>query len=124
MATRRCTPRSAVEDGLGSVHEGHRVDPESADQDARGASSDALRRPISALRETIPGQADALARVLSVAIDEAVATIEPAKRVWFVGTGTSQHAAELRRRAAPRPRPPTWWPRTAKRRRSEERLAG
>jgi len=50
---------------------------------------------MSALSETIAAQADLLAPVLSVDIDEAVAAIEPARRVWFVGTGTSQHAAEL-----------------------------
>jgi glutamine---fructose-6-phosphate transaminase (isomerizing) len=52
-------------------------------------------RLVSALREAIAAQAQLLAHVLSVDIDEAVARIEPARRVWFVGTGTSQHAAEL-----------------------------
>ena len=50
---------------------------------------------MSALGETIAAQAELLDEVLSVDLDEAVARIEPARRVWFVGTGTSQHAAEL-----------------------------
>lgn len=50
---------------------------------------------MSALGETIAAQGDVLEAMLSVQLDEPVAVIEPATRVWFVGTGTSQHAAEL-----------------------------
>ena len=50
---------------------------------------------MSALSDTIAAQAALLEAMLSVEIDGAVATIEPCRRVWLVGTGTSQHAAEL-----------------------------
>jgi glucosamine--fructose-6-phosphate aminotransferase (isomerizing) len=50
---------------------------------------------MTALSETIAAQADMLEPVLSVAIDEAAERIEPCARIWLVGTGTSQHAAEL-----------------------------
>jgi glutamine---fructose-6-phosphate transaminase (isomerizing) len=50
---------------------------------------------VTALEETIAAEGELLEAVLSVDLDAAVARIEPAARVWFVGTGTSQHAAEL-----------------------------
>jgi glutamine---fructose-6-phosphate transaminase (isomerizing) len=50
---------------------------------------------MTALQETIAAQGDLLEAALAVDVDAAVARIEPARRLWFVGTGTSQHAAEL-----------------------------
>ncbi len=50
---------------------------------------------MSALAETIQGQGRLLAEVLELRVDEAVAALEPTERIWLVGTGTSQHAAEL-----------------------------
>ncbi|MDQ2894486.1 MAG: SIS domain-containing protein [Actinomycetota bacterium] len=50
---------------------------------------------MTALAETIAAQAERLAAVMTVELDEAVSQLEPARRVWLVGTGTSQHAAEL-----------------------------
>ncbi|HTP23580.1 MAG TPA: SIS domain-containing protein [Solirubrobacteraceae bacterium] len=50
---------------------------------------------MTSLSETIAGQADQLESVLSVAIDDAAERIAGSKRLWLVGTGTSQHAAEL-----------------------------
>jgi glutamine---fructose-6-phosphate transaminase (isomerizing) len=50
---------------------------------------------MTALSETIAAQGDLLEAVLTLDIDHAVHQIEPATRIWFVGTGTSQHAAEL-----------------------------
>jgi glucosamine--fructose-6-phosphate aminotransferase (isomerizing) len=50
---------------------------------------------MTALSETIAAQADVLESVLSVAIDDAAERIGRSKRLWLVGTGTSQHAAEL-----------------------------
>jgi glutamine---fructose-6-phosphate transaminase (isomerizing) len=47
------------------------------------------------LAETIAAQDVLIDRALSIDLQGAVAALEPAKRVWFVGTGTSQHAAEL-----------------------------
>jgi glucosamine--fructose-6-phosphate aminotransferase (isomerizing) len=49
----------------------------------------------TALSETIAAQAGLLASVLSVNLDHAVERLERSRRVWFVGTGSSQHAAEL-----------------------------
>ncbi len=49
----------------------------------------------TALATTIEEQPDRLAAVLSLDLAEAVATLAPARRVTLLGTGTSQHAAEL-----------------------------
>jgi glutamine---fructose-6-phosphate transaminase (isomerizing) len=50
---------------------------------------------MTALAETIAAQGDLLDEVLSLSLDDAADRVGGAKRVWFVGTGTSQHAAEL-----------------------------
>jgi glutamine---fructose-6-phosphate transaminase (isomerizing) len=50
---------------------------------------------MTALQETIAAQGDLLESVLGVDVGAAAARIEPARRIWLVGTGTSQHAAEL-----------------------------
>jgi len=50
---------------------------------------------MTALAETIAAQADLLESVLSVAVDDAAERIGRSNRLWLVGTGTSQHAAEL-----------------------------
>ena len=50
---------------------------------------------MTALSETIAAQADLLESVLTVPVDDAAERIGRSKRVWLVGTGTSQHAAEL-----------------------------
>jgi glucosamine--fructose-6-phosphate aminotransferase (isomerizing) len=50
---------------------------------------------MSELATTIAGQADRLRDMLSVPLDGALAALEPSRRIWLVGTGTSQHAAEL-----------------------------
>ena len=50
---------------------------------------------MTALSETIAAQADLLESVLSVPVDDAAERIGRSKRLWLVGTGTSQHAAEL-----------------------------
>ena len=50
---------------------------------------------MTALSETIAAQADLLESVLTVRIDDAAEGIAGSKRLWLVGTGTSQHAAEL-----------------------------
>jgi glucosamine--fructose-6-phosphate aminotransferase (isomerizing) len=50
---------------------------------------------MTALEETIAAQGDLLESVLRVDVGSAAARIEPAPRIWLVGTGTSQHAAEL-----------------------------
>src|SRR5579859_4844470 len=50
---------------------------------------------MSALSATIAAQADLLTEVLAVSIDDGLMRLEPCERIWFVGTGTSQHAAEL-----------------------------
>jgi glucosamine--fructose-6-phosphate aminotransferase (isomerizing) len=50
---------------------------------------------MTALAETIAAQGDLLDDALALNIDDAADRIGGAKRVWFVGTGTSQHAAEL-----------------------------
>jgi glucosamine--fructose-6-phosphate aminotransferase (isomerizing) len=50
---------------------------------------------MTALSETITAQADLLESVLTVPIDDAADRIGRSKRLWLVGTGTSQHAAEL-----------------------------
>ena len=50
---------------------------------------------MTALSETIAVEGDLLEAVLSVDLDDPIRRIEISRRVWFVGTGTSQHAAEL-----------------------------
>ncbi|MGA9858858.1 MAG: SIS domain-containing protein [Solirubrobacteraceae bacterium] len=50
---------------------------------------------MSLLSETIAAQGELLAPILEAPIDDAVERIEPARRLHLVGTGTSQHAAEL-----------------------------
>ena len=50
---------------------------------------------MTALSETIAAQGDLLEPVLTVPIDAAAERIDRSERVWLVGTGTSQHAAEL-----------------------------
>jgi glucosamine--fructose-6-phosphate aminotransferase (isomerizing) len=50
---------------------------------------------MTALAETIAAQAEVLEAVLAMDLDDAVARLRGARRVCFVGTGTSQHAAEL-----------------------------
>jgi glutamine---fructose-6-phosphate transaminase (isomerizing) len=50
---------------------------------------------MTALSETIAAQEQLLESVLSLNLDDAVERIGPARRLWFVGTGSSQHAAEL-----------------------------
>jgi glutamine---fructose-6-phosphate transaminase (isomerizing) len=49
-----------------------------------------------ALATQIESQPGELERILGEPLDEsAVARLQPARRIWLVGTGTSQHAAEL-----------------------------
>ena len=50
---------------------------------------------MTALAETIAGQAEVLSEVLGLDVDDALWRLERARRLWLVGTGTSQHAAEL-----------------------------
>jgi glutamine---fructose-6-phosphate transaminase (isomerizing) len=50
---------------------------------------------MTALSETIAAQAELLESVLTVPVDDAAERIGRSKRLWLVGTGTSQHAAEL-----------------------------
>ena len=50
---------------------------------------------MTALQETIAAQGDLLESILAVDVAAAAARIERARRIWLVGTGTSQHAAEL-----------------------------
>ena len=50
---------------------------------------------MSELARAIAAQGEAVERALTVPLDEALARLSPASRVWLVGTGTSQHAAEL-----------------------------
>ena len=50
---------------------------------------------MTALSETIAAQADLLESVLALTVDDAAGRIERSRRLWLVGTGTSQHAAEL-----------------------------
>ncbi len=50
---------------------------------------------MTALSETIAAQGEMLECVLAVNVDGAAARLERSKRIWLVGTGTSQHAAEL-----------------------------
>jgi glucosamine--fructose-6-phosphate aminotransferase (isomerizing) len=50
---------------------------------------------MTALAETIAAQGEVLESVLALDLGDAVARLRGARRVCFVGTGTSQHAAEL-----------------------------
>jgi glucosamine--fructose-6-phosphate aminotransferase (isomerizing) len=50
---------------------------------------------MTALSDTIAGQADLLESVLTLTVDDAAERIAGSRRLWLVGTGTSQHAAEL-----------------------------
>jgi glucosamine--fructose-6-phosphate aminotransferase (isomerizing) len=50
---------------------------------------------MTALSETIAAEGDLLEPVLSTPIDDAAERIGRSGRIWLVGTGTSQHAAEL-----------------------------
>jgi len=49
----------------------------------------------SALHTTIEAQALELERMLGVDVGPAVAQLADVRRIWLIGTGTSQHAAEL-----------------------------
>jgi glucosamine--fructose-6-phosphate aminotransferase (isomerizing) len=49
----------------------------------------------TALAETIAGQPAALERMLELDLTDPLERLAGAARVWLVGTGTSQHAAEL-----------------------------
>jgi glutamine---fructose-6-phosphate transaminase (isomerizing) len=63
---------------------------------ARGCHSvDMLAGIRSALHTTIESQALELERMLGVDIGPAAARLADVRRIWLVGTGTSQHAAEL-----------------------------
>ncbi|HUA71759.1 MAG TPA: SIS domain-containing protein [Solirubrobacteraceae bacterium] len=50
---------------------------------------------MTALSETIAAEGDVVEAALSVPVDDAAERIAGSKRLWLVGTGTSQHAAEL-----------------------------
>jgi glutamine---fructose-6-phosphate transaminase (isomerizing) len=50
---------------------------------------------MTALSQTIPAQAGMLESLLSLNLDDAVQRLRPSRRIWLVGTGSSQHAAEL-----------------------------
>lgn len=50
---------------------------------------------MTALSETIAAQAGLLESVLSLNLDDAIERLTGSRRIWFVGTGSSQHAAEL-----------------------------
>lgn len=50
---------------------------------------------MSALAETIAGQGEVLREALEVDLQVAIGELEGAARVWLVGTGTSEHAAQL-----------------------------
>lgn len=49
----------------------------------------------TALAETIAGQPAALERMLKLDLTDPMGRLAGAERLWLVGTGTSQHAAEL-----------------------------
>jgi glucosamine--fructose-6-phosphate aminotransferase (isomerizing) len=49
----------------------------------------------TALAETIAAQPEALEQVLKLELTEPLHRLDGAGRIWLVGTGTSQHAAEL-----------------------------
>jgi len=50
---------------------------------------------MTALSDTIAAQPEQLESALSVLVEDAAELIGGSKRLWLVGTGTSQHAAEL-----------------------------
>jgi glucosamine--fructose-6-phosphate aminotransferase (isomerizing) len=50
---------------------------------------------MTALADTIAAEGDLVESALSVPVDAAAERIGRSKRLWIVGTGTSQHAAEL-----------------------------
>jgi glutamine---fructose-6-phosphate transaminase (isomerizing) len=50
---------------------------------------------VTALAETIAAQPDLLAQALETELGDAAQRLHEAERVWLVGTGTSQHAADL-----------------------------
>jgi glutamine---fructose-6-phosphate transaminase (isomerizing) len=50
---------------------------------------------MSVLAETIEAQPELLERVLALDLDAGISQLRSAHRIWLVGTGTSQHAAEL-----------------------------
>jgi glutamine---fructose-6-phosphate transaminase (isomerizing) len=50
---------------------------------------------VTALAETIPAQPDLLAEMLETDLGDAGERLQEAERIWVVGTGSSQHAAEL-----------------------------
>jgi glutamine---fructose-6-phosphate transaminase (isomerizing) len=50
---------------------------------------------MTALAETIAAQPELLESALAVPVDDAAERIGRSRRLWLVGTGTSQHAAEL-----------------------------
>jgi glucosamine--fructose-6-phosphate aminotransferase (isomerizing) len=47
------------------------------------------------LSRSIAAQGEHLTEILATELDAALRTLEPTRRIWLVGTGTSQHAAEL-----------------------------
>jgi glucosamine--fructose-6-phosphate aminotransferase (isomerizing) len=49
----------------------------------------------SALTQTIAAQPETLERMLELDLTAAAQKLDGAERIWLVGTGTSQHAAEL-----------------------------
>ena len=50
---------------------------------------------MTVLQETIAAPAGLIEHMLDVDVDHAAVRLSPARRIWLVGTGTSQHAAEL-----------------------------
>jgi glutamine---fructose-6-phosphate transaminase (isomerizing) len=50
---------------------------------------------MTALADTVAAQRELLEPVLALDLGDALARIQPARRIWLVGTGSSQHAAEL-----------------------------
>jgi glutamine---fructose-6-phosphate transaminase (isomerizing) len=58
-------------------------------------SGDMLAGIGSALHTTIDAQAGQLERMLGVDVVEAAAALSGTQRIWLIGTGSSQHAAEL-----------------------------
>src|SRR5581483_3571842 len=55
----------------------------------------AMPEPTTALERAIRSQPDELERLTEVDLGRPIELLEAARRVWLVGTGTSQHAAEL-----------------------------
>jgi glucosamine--fructose-6-phosphate aminotransferase (isomerizing) len=54
-----------------------------------------MPEPTTALERAIRSQPDELERLTEVDLGRPIELLEAARRVWLVGTGTSQHAAEL-----------------------------